>query len=86
MNSRVDYDPALDSGIRQAVATLNQAGIETFESCQGGEGHAYLEPTVRFHGDRTEGYRALAAALQEGLPDGVPGPLSTESRQALIGN
>ena len=33
-----------------------QAGIETFESCPGGPGHAYAEPTVRFYGDRSEGF------------------------------
>jgi hypothetical protein len=47
---------------------LRQGGIETFESCEGGNGHAYREPTVRFHGDRSEGYRALATALKAGLP------------------
>lgn len=62
-----DYDPPLDSGIASAVATLASAGIETFESCQGGPRHAYPEPTVRFHGDRSEGFRALAAAMQSGL-------------------
>jgi hypothetical protein len=46
---------------------LRDAGIETFESCEGGPGHAYLEPTVRFHGDRSEGFRALSAGLQAGL-------------------
>jgi hypothetical protein len=56
------FDPDLDPGIRAAVLVLNAAGIETFESCEGGEGHAYPVPTVRFHGDRSEGFRALAAA------------------------
>jgi len=64
----VDFDPPLDPGIQRAVITLKEAGIETFESCQGGEGHAYPEPTVRFHGDRSEGFRALAAVLTAGLP------------------
>ena len=47
---------------------LREGGVETFESCQGGEGHAYPEPTVRFHGGPAEGFRALAHALQLGLP------------------
>lgn len=47
---------------------LRDAGVETFESCEGGEGHAFLEPTVRFHGHRSEGLRALAVVLQAGLP------------------
>ena len=62
------YDPPLDAGISRAVTILQAAGIETFESCEGGKGHAYPEPTVRFHGDRSEGYRAFAAALLAGLP------------------
>ena len=42
--------------------------METFESCQGGDGHCYPEPTIRFHGHRDEGFRAFAVALQRGLP------------------
>ena len=53
------FDPPLDPGIAQAVVTLCNGGIETFESCEGGEGHAYPEPTVRFHGGMGEGFRAL---------------------------
>jgi hypothetical protein len=59
--------PHLDPGIAHAVGVLMKAGIETFESCQGGPGHAYAEPTVRFHGQRAEGFRALTAALENGL-------------------
>lgn len=58
----------LDPGIRRAVEVLRAAGIETFESCEGGEGHAYAEPTVRFHGHRDQGFKALAAAMEWGLP------------------
>lgn len=63
----VDTDTPLDPGIADAVMALRKAGIETFESCEGGPGHSYPEPTVRFCGDRSEGFRALAAALQVGL-------------------
>jgi hypothetical protein len=63
----VPSDDVLDAGIADAVAILRNAGIETFESCEGGEGHAYPEPTIRFHGERPEGFRALAIALQHGL-------------------
>ena len=63
MENHPPYD-ALDNGIREAVRVLAEAGIETFESCEGGEGHAYPEPTVRFHGERGEGFRALAVALE----------------------
>lgn len=62
------YDPPLDRGIAQAVHALTMAGVETFESCEGGNGHAYPEPTVRFHGDHAEGLRALAAAMSARLP------------------
>lgn len=63
-----EYDPPLDSGIVAAVEALRQAGVETYESCEGGAGHAYPEPAVRFHGDQAEGLRALSAALAAGLP------------------
>lgn len=62
------YDPPLDPGIKPFVEVLNDGGIETFESCQGGDGHAYPEPTVRFHGDKSEGVRALGVALRANLP------------------
>ena len=61
------FHPPLDPGIAKAVHALRDGGVETFESCEGGEGHAYPEPTVRFHGDQSEGFRALAVALQAGL-------------------
>jgi len=63
-----DFDPPLDIGINAAVLALREHGVDTFESCEGGAGHAYPEPTVRFHGDTPEGFRALAAAMKEGLP------------------
>lgn len=62
------FDPPLDPGIEAAVLVLRDAGVETFESCEGGPGHAYPEPTVRFHGDAQTGYEALAAAQRAGLP------------------
>jgi hypothetical protein len=57
----------LDPAIRHIVEALQSDGVETFESCQGGPGHAFAEPTVRFHGGREEGFRALACALRNGL-------------------
>jgi hypothetical protein len=63
----VDYD-ALDKDIAPMVRALQDHEVETFESCQGGPGHAYPEPTVRFYGEKEEGFRAYAAALREGLP------------------
>jgi hypothetical protein len=58
---------AIDPGIRRAVRILSENGVETFESCEGGKGHAFFEPTVRFHGRHEEGFRALAVALAHGL-------------------
>lgn len=63
-----EYEPPLDAGIKRAVKVLNDGGIETYESCEGGKGHAYKEPAIRFHGERSEGFRALALALQNNLP------------------
>lgn len=59
---------ALDPGIRDYVAKLRSGGVETFESCQGGAGHAFPEPTIRFHGPTSAGFRALAVALELGIP------------------
>lgn len=36
----------LDRGIVYAVRVLHAAGIDTSQSCQGGDGHAYEGPTV----------------------------------------
>lgn len=58
----------LDEGICKAVMLLRKHGIETFASCEGGAGHPYLEATIRFHGERSEGFRALAIAMQHNLP------------------
>ena len=66
--SKKDFDPPLDSGIKTAVELLSSEAVETYESCEGGTDHAYTEPTICFHGDRSEGFRALALALQNNLP------------------
>jgi hypothetical protein len=58
----------LDLGIADHVRVLREHGVETFESCQGGDGHAACEPIVRFYGDKSEGFRALDIALKNGLP------------------
>lgn len=60
--------PGLDIGIRHFVCILRSQGIETCQSCEGGPGHSYHEPTVEFIGDHAEGPRAVAAALAYGLP------------------
>jgi len=66
--TRTIEELGLDPGISDAVRVLREADVETYESCQGGEGHTYPEPTVRFHGEQSEGFRALAVAMEAGLP------------------
>jgi hypothetical protein len=60
--------PGLDPGIGPFVEILRNNGIETFESCQGGRGHAYPEPTIRFGGSPGDGFRAFAIAREHPLP------------------
>jgi hypothetical protein len=62
------FIPPLDKGIREIVVQLIANGIETFESCEGGIGHSFPEPTVLFEGGDSEGLRAVALALETGLP------------------
>ena len=62
------FEPPLDDGIKDAVINLVAGGVETFESCQGGPGHSFPEPTIRFEGQPSEGLRALSVALECGLP------------------
>jgi len=62
------FEPPLDEGIREIVITLIGNGVETFESCEGGPGHGFTEPTVKFEGATSEGLRALSVALENGLP------------------
>lgn len=67
-----DYAPQvdlpLDPGIRRAVLILRKGGVETIESCEGGPGHAYPDPTVRFTGSAWAGYHAFAVAMEHALP------------------
>lgn len=42
-----DISEPLDPGITPVVELLRQAGVNTFSSCQGGEGHAFPVPTIR---------------------------------------
>lgn len=58
----------IDPGIRKAVERLQACGLETFESCEGGPGHSYPEPTVAFYGTPEAGWRAVAVCLSYGLP------------------
>jgi hypothetical protein len=57
----------LDLGIAPAVEILNRHGFITFESCQGGEGHCFHEPTVRFFGSEFDLIRAYEVCSCYGL-------------------
>jgi hypothetical protein len=58
----------IDPGIRKAVELLQKHNIETFESCEGGLGHSYPEPTVAFYGTPEAGWRAVSVCLAYRLP------------------
>lgn len=57
----------IDPLILPAVEVLNIHGFKTFESCQGGEGHCYSEPTVRFFGSEFDLIRAYEICECYGL-------------------
>ena len=65
--NKYTFSPPLDDGIKNVVTALMDAGIECFESCQGGKGHCRQEPFVKFHGEQPEGYKALSVAMYAGL-------------------
>ena len=68
MHNKDDFDySVLDKGIRNEVKILRKSGIETFESCEGGKGHAFFEPTIRFHGNQPEGLKAVSVAMYGNL-------------------
>ena len=62
------FNPPLDAGVERYVVALCEGGVETFESCEGGPGHACPEPTVFFNGERAAGWRALHIAQEQGFP------------------
>jgi len=64
---KVDFASFIDAGILPAVEILNEQGFETFESCQGGEGHCYEDPTVRFFGSEFDLIRAYETCRAFGL-------------------
>jgi hypothetical protein len=58
----------LDEGIKHYVEVLQKAGVETCQSCQGGPGHTYLEPTIEFGGGSGAGLHALSVAITHNFP------------------
>ena len=63
-----DFDPPLDPGIAKTVIALRAAGVETFESCEGGEGHTFDVPTIRFRGTARCGFLVLGLAMKNCWP------------------
>jgi hypothetical protein len=67
-DGHLDRRYGLDPGIRHFVLVLRSQGVDTCQSCQGGPGHCYLEPTIEFRGGTGDGPRAVGVALTYGLP------------------
>jgi hypothetical protein len=59
--SRPFIPEELDPLIKPIVMLLRVNGIKTYTSCQGGKGHLFPEPTVRFHVSQNppEGWRKV---------------------------
>lgn len=62
------YPNNIDPLIEPAVKILTEHGFKTFESCQGGEGHCFPEPTVRFSGNEYDLLRAFEICQFHLLP------------------
>lgn len=60
----------VDPGIHPAVEILNSHGFETYESCQGGEGHSSPDPFVSFYGDEHDLIKAFEICHAYGLNAG----------------
>jgi hypothetical protein len=67
-DGRLDPSYSLDPGIRHYVLVLRSQCVDTCQSCQGGPGHCYLEPTIEFRSGKGDGPRAVGAALAYDLP------------------
>ena len=59
---------ACDPGIRRAVEVLMDSGFTTIESCEGGKGHVFPKPTIKFYGTSVDGFRAYAAVAELDFP------------------
>lgn len=68
MSEALELDLPLDGGIERAVVLLRAAGVATVESCEGGPGHCFPEPTVQFRGSSGEAWRALSVVMDHHLP------------------
>ncbi|HEV2371003.1 MAG TPA: hypothetical protein VGS19_02440 [Streptosporangiaceae bacterium] len=67
--AREEIEADLDPGIRPAVLALWELGIETHESCQGGDGHAWTWPVVQFGASSDEeAVAAFRSLIESGFP------------------
>jgi hypothetical protein len=66
LRTAIDWSK-IDSGIAYELRILRDNGIETTESCQGGQGHPFPVPTIRFCGGRAAGFKAVEIAVTYGL-------------------
>jgi len=69
----IDRLVPVDLGIVRGVKILKDAGFTTIESCEGGKGHSYAEPTIQFVGSHATGWAAMAELMTYGLPSGAWG-------------
>jgi hypothetical protein len=58
----------VDKGISRYVGIFLRNGIETCQSCEGGPGHAYPEPTIDCYGGIGSGWAILKVCLDFDLP------------------
>ncbi len=66
MKTVIDFKE-IDKGIITAVELLRDYGFETFESCQGGAGHCFEDPTIRFFGSEFDLIRAWEICSLHGM-------------------
>jgi hypothetical protein len=64
---RNEFDSPLDAGIAPLVKLMVDNDISTVQSCEGGDGHAYIRPTVELDCSEEDGWRALELAQAHGF-------------------
>lgn len=70
LGSATKTDPSrIDPGIADLVRELNEAGIPTIGSCEGGCGHAFARPTVQIRLDPEDVAKQLTRPWIEGHMD-----------------
>ncbi len=70
----------IDKGILHHVKILKENGVDTFMSCQGGKGHTFSSPTIRFRCTKKEAFKALSVAVDNDLS-----PMALNEIRLLIG-